>query len=141
MALTFTSPQGVTKRCRLSWLTNSALVCEPKWGGRGGFAGSQPMSIGLYTGAQIIFGDLTPYLTYGGGAFREKIYIEESPSCRPLSLPETHTKRLATQHGCLSGLLVNGHKGIEKCTVRKKNICIGPTRPAKAEQKSILTAS
>jgi hypothetical protein len=28
--------QGVTKRCRLSWLTNSALVYEPKCGGRGG---------------------------------------------------------------------------------------------------------
>ncbi len=27
--------QGVTKRCRLSWLTNSALVYEPKCGGRG----------------------------------------------------------------------------------------------------------
>ncbi len=25
--------QGVTKRCRLSWLTNSALVYEPKCGG------------------------------------------------------------------------------------------------------------
>jgi hypothetical protein len=24
---------GVTKRCRLSWLTNSVLVCEPKCGG------------------------------------------------------------------------------------------------------------
>jgi hypothetical protein len=24
------SPQGVTKRCRLSWLTNSALVYEHK---------------------------------------------------------------------------------------------------------------
>jgi len=31
--------QGVTKRCRLSWLTNSALVCEPKCGGREGVAG------------------------------------------------------------------------------------------------------
>jgi hypothetical protein len=31
-------------RCRLSWLTNSALVCEPKCGGKGGVAGSQPMS-------------------------------------------------------------------------------------------------
>ncbi len=37
--------QGVTKRCRLSWLTNSALVCEPKCWGRGGVAGSQPMSM------------------------------------------------------------------------------------------------
>jgi hypothetical protein len=26
--------QGVTKRCRLSWQTNSALVYEPKCGGR-----------------------------------------------------------------------------------------------------------
>jgi hypothetical protein len=38
--------QGVTKRCRLSWLTNSALEYEPKWEGWGGgvVAGSQPMS-------------------------------------------------------------------------------------------------
>jgi hypothetical protein len=27
--------QGVTKRCRLSWLANSALVYEPKYSGRG----------------------------------------------------------------------------------------------------------
>ncbi len=36
--------RGVTKRCRLSWLTNSALVYEPKCGVRRGVAGSQPMS-------------------------------------------------------------------------------------------------
>jgi hypothetical protein len=38
--------QGVTKRCRLSWLTNSALVYERKCGGggRGVVAGSQPRS-------------------------------------------------------------------------------------------------
>ncbi len=29
------SDQGVSKRCRLSWLTNSALVYEPKCGWRG----------------------------------------------------------------------------------------------------------
>ncbi len=56
--------QGVTKRCRLSWLTNSAHVCEPKCEGMGGVAGSQPMSTAVYTGAQINFGDLTPNLTY-----------------------------------------------------------------------------
>ncbi len=28
--------QGVTMRCRLSWLTNSAFVYEPKCGGGGG---------------------------------------------------------------------------------------------------------
>ncbi len=37
--------QGVTKKCCLSWLTNSAIVYvyEPKCGGMGGVAGSQPM--------------------------------------------------------------------------------------------------
>jgi hypothetical protein len=57
--------QGVTKRCLLSWLTNSVLVYEPKCGGRGEMAGSQPVNTAVqYTGAQINFGDLTPYLTY-----------------------------------------------------------------------------
>jgi hypothetical protein len=38
---------GVTKRCRLSWLTKSAFVYEPKCGGEGegvGVAGSQALS-------------------------------------------------------------------------------------------------
>jgi hypothetical protein len=42
----YSGNQGVTKRCRLYWLTNSALVYEPKCGGGGG-GGSQakePMS-------------------------------------------------------------------------------------------------
>jgi len=45
-------------------LTNSALVYEPKCGGRGEFP--QPMStVQLYTGAQPnIEKDLTPYLIY-----------------------------------------------------------------------------
>jgi hypothetical protein len=30
---------GITKRCRLSWLTNSALVYEPNAGGGGGLRG------------------------------------------------------------------------------------------------------
>jgi hypothetical protein len=54
--------QGVTKRCRLSWLTNSALVHEPKCGG-GGCCVSANEYICSH-GAQINFGDLTPYLTY-----------------------------------------------------------------------------
>jgi hypothetical protein len=29
----YTSAKGITKRCRLSWLTNSALVYEPECGG------------------------------------------------------------------------------------------------------------
>ena len=41
--------QGVTKRCSLSWLTNSALVNEPKCGGGGKkVAGSQPMSTAVH---------------------------------------------------------------------------------------------
>jgi hypothetical protein len=40
--------QGVTKGCRLSWLTNSVLVYEPKCGGEGGVAGSQPMGTAVH---------------------------------------------------------------------------------------------
>jgi hypothetical protein len=40
-------PQGVTKRCRLSWLTNSALVYEPNCGERG-VGWSQPMSTAVH---------------------------------------------------------------------------------------------
>ncbi len=61
------SMQGVTKRCRLSLLTNSALVYESQCGGWEGVAGSQPMSTAVHItwhGAQINFGDLSPYLTY-----------------------------------------------------------------------------
>ncbi len=54
--------QGVTKRCRLSWLTNSALVCEPKCG-----VGpwSQPMSTDEHMEPKKNFEDLISYLTYG----------------------------------------------------------------------------
>jgi hypothetical protein len=48
--------QGVKQRYRLSWLTNSALVHEPKCGG-GGVAGSQPMSTAVHM--HMHFGDLT----------------------------------------------------------------------------------
>ncbi len=52
------------------------LVYEPKCGGSGGVAGSQPMS----TGAQINFGGLTPYLTYAfniaGGCGMEPTQVQ-----------------------------------------------------------------
>ncbi len=51
--------QGVTKRCRLSWLTHSALVVWAQMRGEDGSCGVQ-----LYTGAQTNFGDLISYLTY-----------------------------------------------------------------------------
>ncbi len=53
--------QGVTKRCRLSWLTNSALVYEPKCGGGGG-CGVSANEYSCAHGAQIIFGDLTLHI-------------------------------------------------------------------------------
>jgi hypothetical protein len=59
--------QGVTKRCRLSWLTNSAPAYTSPNAGGWRVAGSQPMSKAvriMWHGAQINFGDLTPYLTY-----------------------------------------------------------------------------
>jgi hypothetical protein len=52
--------QGVTKRFHLSWLTNSALVYEPKCGGREGVAGSQTMSTAVHRSTN----KLTPYITY-----------------------------------------------------------------------------
>ncbi len=58
---------------------------------------------------------------------------------------DAHTKRQATQHGCLPSLLgdVMGTKELKYCTystVRKKIIGAGPTRTAKAEQTSLLPA-
>ncbi len=49
---------------RLSWLTNSALVYEPKCGGRGS-CGVSANEYSCTHGAQISFWDPTPYLTYG----------------------------------------------------------------------------
>jgi hypothetical protein len=53
--------RGLQRDVVYPWLTNSALVYEPKCGGRGGVAGSQPMRQ-LHTGVQINFEDLTPYV-------------------------------------------------------------------------------
>jgi hypothetical protein len=53
----------VTKRCRLSWLNNSALVYEPKYGEGGCRVSANEYSCAH--GTQINFEDLTPYLTYG----------------------------------------------------------------------------
>jgi hypothetical protein len=56
--------QGVTKICRLSWMTNSALVqylsFEPNCGGGG--CGASANEYSCAHGAPINFGDLTSYL-------------------------------------------------------------------------------
>jgi hypothetical protein len=51
--------QGVTKRCRLSWLTNSLILFELKCGGWGGsVAGVSAREYSCAYGAQINYGDL-----------------------------------------------------------------------------------
>ncbi len=62
--------QGDTKRCRLSWLTNSALVYEPKCGGEGGSCGVSANEYSSTQEPKINFGDLTPYLTYDWNPLR-----------------------------------------------------------------------
>ncbi len=55
--------QRVTKICRLSWLTNRALVyMNPNAEGGGGGCGASANECSCTHGAQINFGDLTPYL-------------------------------------------------------------------------------
>jgi hypothetical protein len=68
--------RGITMRCRLSLLTNSAFVYESQcggWGGGGaGFSANEYRCAHHVTkqGAQINFGDLPPYLlTYGAYGF------------------------------------------------------------------------
>ncbi len=65
---TVSAKQGITERCRLSWLTNSTLVYEPiaQVLGVGGSCGVSANEYSCAHGAQKNFGDLTPYLTYGG---------------------------------------------------------------------------
>jgi hypothetical protein len=66
LTLGYVVAQGVIKRCRLSLLTNSALVIRVQMRGEGG---SCEVSANEYscarhvTGAQINFRDLPPYLT------------------------------------------------------------------------------
>jgi hypothetical protein len=52
-----------------SWLTNSALVYEPKYGGGGGDCVVSAHEYSCAHGAQIYFGDLTPYLNCVQGSY------------------------------------------------------------------------
>ncbi len=54
--------EGVTKRCRLSWLTNSTRI-GVQIGGEGESSRVVANEYSYAHGAQINFGDLTPYLT------------------------------------------------------------------------------
>ncbi len=76
----FYRDQRVTKRCRLSLLTNSALVYEPQCVGIGWVARSQPWSTAVHItwhGAQINLGLINRYLTYDrDGSIRPKVVSE-----------------------------------------------------------------
>jgi hypothetical protein len=56
--------QGATKRCRLSWLTKRPNIWAQTQEGGGGCCGVSANEYSCTHGAQINFGDLTPYLTY-----------------------------------------------------------------------------
>ncbi len=58
-------------------------------------------------------------------------------------IQETHIKRQATLHDCLPSLLSDGDKLIEIVYGGgggEEIFCTGPTRAAKAEQKSLVPA-
>ena len=57
--------QRVSRRCRLSWLTNSALVYRVQMRGDCGDSANEHSCAHHVTWSPINFGDLTPYLTYG----------------------------------------------------------------------------
>ncbi len=80
--------QGVTKRCRLSWLTNSALVREPKCGGWGVRLRGLSQWESCAHGGQINCEYLTPYLTYDlrYSMSLPKVYIADCNS----SIPSQH---------------------------------------------------
>jgi hypothetical protein len=52
----------------------------------------------------------------------------------------THIKRQATRHDCLPGLLDDGDPWNEIMYYEKTIFCTGPTRAAKAGQKSLVPA-
>ncbi len=111
--------KGVTKRCRLSLLTNSALVYESKRGGRGGVAGSQPMSTAVHItwhgGAQINFGDLPTHLTYAGDDCR---LSPASPLVLlpPLNLLTGTCRWSATAVAAAPAMGVRGLSGVREIT-------------------------
>jgi hypothetical protein len=81
----YTALQEVKKRCHLYWLTNSALVYEPK--GRGCGVSANEHTVQLYTEAQINLGDLTPYLKRDSATrFFASGFFHESVSPQPQSI-------------------------------------------------------
>ncbi len=84
--------QGVTKICRLSWLTNTALVYERKWGG-GGLHGSQSMST------------WSPYKLWRSNSIfnlfseRSPLELKDRPVCCSFAVFELDSPRLGRFQG------------------------------------------
>jgi hypothetical protein len=83
--------QGVTKRCRLSLLTNSALVNESQW--RGGGASANVYSYAHHWTWSPNFGDLPPYLTYGCNATCDYDAVGPEEGGGPGGLRNVHVLR------------------------------------------------
>ncbi len=107
------------------------IFCAPWTGGEIKKTGS---TLSLYftrSGLDLI----NPIITMWGYRLNKLITFDK------VGARDTHTKRQATRHGCLPSLLGNGDRGIEIVyAVREKIFCTGPTRAAKAEQKSLVPA-
>jgi hypothetical protein len=99
---------GITKRCRLSWLTNSALVYEPKCGGTRGHAGSQPMSTAEYMCTFPARESLVSAIPAGDGKF-SNLFLQ----CRGFGVYSMNkTGRWRT----LSVTCVNAASGVSSCS-------------------------
>ncbi len=118
IVLTRVLKPGVTKRCRLSWLTNSALVFEPKCGRGGGGCGVSANEYSCAHRAQINLGDLTPHLKstilvyrdgagWGGHSLLRGDRVSLHPAGRPLPHPRTQLlQKVSSSPGTLNPRLV-----------------------------------
>ncbi len=83
--------QGVTKRCRLYLLTNSALVIRVQMREEGGSCRVSANDTAVritWRGAQINFGDLTPYLTNGFQVGKPTLVTVNGGKPRTISIRE-----------------------------------------------------
>ncbi len=81
--------QGVTKRSRLSWLTNSAIVYEPKCGGRGWVAGPQPIGTAVNRSPNTLWRSNSIFNLRREGITRTRpygpLFIRGSGTCSPVA--------------------------------------------------------
>jgi hypothetical protein len=125
--------QGVTKRCRLPWLTKSGLIYEPKCGVEEG-CGVSAKEYSCAHGAQINFGDLTPILFLANISLTDRmfcflnriIFLKEKKSFFSLQKMDP-AKRAQTQNaGEVSSLQWFFSQSVELMTDKVWLHCIRP---------------